>query len=216
MRKDITGQTFGEWTAISRVNTEGGPSKWLCRCSCGIEREVNQYNLTTGRSLSCGHVKGASRRDDITGQTFGKLTALARVGRSLGGNNSIWHCRCACGNEVDVAMGNLKNGHTTSCGCVRAAAQQDPRKRMEAKALSPLTGKFETNVHAKYFELEYQGTRYQVRNLLNFVREHLPLFGLSDEEAAMRTARGLYDAGQRGYRWHGWTVRRIELESDTP
>jgi len=29
----------------------------------------------------------------------------------------VWHCRCDCGNEVNVRSSDLISGHTTSCGC---------------------------------------------------------------------------------------------------
>ena len=30
---------------------------------------------------------------------------------------AFWRCKCECGNESEVALGNLRSGHTTSCGC---------------------------------------------------------------------------------------------------
>lgn len=30
-----------------------------------------------------------------------------------------WHCKCVCGNAVDVDAGALKRGDTKSCGCYR-------------------------------------------------------------------------------------------------
>lgn len=32
--------------------------------------------------------------------------------------NIIWHCKCDCGNECDVSLMYLTNGHTSSCGCL--------------------------------------------------------------------------------------------------
>ncbi len=58
---------------------------------------------------------------DITGQTFGRLTALYRVGTKIypsGGRVSIWHCKCICGNEINVNLSALKSGNTKSCGCL--------------------------------------------------------------------------------------------------
>lgn len=49
---------------------------------------------------------------DLTGQKFGRLTAIKYLGRSH------WLCRCDCGKEVDVFVGHLKDGHTRSCGCL--------------------------------------------------------------------------------------------------
>ena len=47
---DLTGQTFGDWTVISRL-----PGNYYkCRCSCGNEKAVSGYSLTAGHSKSCG------------------------------------------------------------------------------------------------------------------------------------------------------------------
>ena len=57
---------------------------------------------------------------DLTGQKFGKLTALERVKNKNVKSGTYWRCQCDCGNIVCVNAGNLKNGHTKSCGCVLA------------------------------------------------------------------------------------------------
>lgn len=62
-----------------------------------------------------------SNINDITGQTFGRLTALYRIGTKRypsGGRLSIWHCKCQCGKEVNVTLSALKTGNTKSCGCL--------------------------------------------------------------------------------------------------
>lgn len=55
---------------------------------------------------------------DITGLRFGKLVAISRVGANKKGEG-IWLCQCDCGNRSFVVLSNLKNGHTTSCGCYK-------------------------------------------------------------------------------------------------
>ena len=54
---------------------------------------------------------------DLTGQRFGRLTVIKRSGNK--GKDSAWLCVCACGNEHIVSTTNLKNGHSTSCGCLK-------------------------------------------------------------------------------------------------
>ena len=56
------------------------------------------------------------RGENITGQRFGKLTVLEYAGRR--GRVHFWKCKCDCGNITTVCKSNLKNGHTTSCGCL--------------------------------------------------------------------------------------------------
>lgn len=54
-----------------------------------------------------------SRRIDLTGQQFGRLTVTAAVE----GCGNIYWCRCECGTELQVRAGNLRSGNSTSCGC---------------------------------------------------------------------------------------------------
>lgn len=56
------------------------------------------------------------RRVDLTGKKFGKLTVLNFYDVDKYGQ-SEWLCECECGNKIVAKMGNLRRGHTTSCGC---------------------------------------------------------------------------------------------------
>lgn len=63
---------------------------------------------------------------DLTGQKFGKLTVLGidhKVPMKGGGYHRYYKCRCECGNETVVLGGNLKSGHTKSCGCLHKGCQ---------------------------------------------------------------------------------------------
>lgn len=55
---------------------------------------------------------------DLTGQTFNKLTVIERVKSPNG--NSRWLCQCACGKMMEAYAYKLRQGHTKSCGCTRA------------------------------------------------------------------------------------------------
>lgn len=54
---DIKGQRFGYWTVLEKTErrNSAGIIYWLCRCDCGVEREVTGSSLRNGTSLSCGH-----------------------------------------------------------------------------------------------------------------------------------------------------------------
>ena len=54
---------------------------------------------------------------DLSGQVFGRLTAVTRVGTDSGGR-ALWSCRCSCGASHNVASGHLRSGNTKSCGCL--------------------------------------------------------------------------------------------------
>ena len=57
-----------------------------------------------------------ARIKDRTGQRYGRLVAVERVGCSST-RDSVWRCVCDCGQEVTVLGGNLTAGTSTSCGC---------------------------------------------------------------------------------------------------
>jgi len=76
-----------------------------------------------------------SRYQDITGQTFGRLTALSHAGSTPKGQ-AIWNWSCTCGGAKTAPAGEVRRGKVASCGCLaieqkRAAAksQQHPFSR---------------------------------------------------------------------------------------
>lgn len=56
-----------------------------------------------------------SKTVDLTGQKFGRLTAIKIVGKKR--DNNAWLCHCDCGKETIVAEYALICGGTKSCGC---------------------------------------------------------------------------------------------------
>jgi hypothetical protein len=58
---------------------------------------------------------------DLTGQTFGRLTAERMIGMTLKWKRNvyIWKCRCECGEVASVTQPQLVYGRTKSCGCLR-------------------------------------------------------------------------------------------------
>ena len=60
-------------------------------------------------------MRHSNKKLDLTGQRFGRLTALAPA-ENIGGCTA-WLCRCDCGQETVVITKRLRDGHRTSCGC---------------------------------------------------------------------------------------------------
>ena len=54
---------------------------------------------------------------DLTGQKFGRLTAIKPVGSNKYGNK-LWQCECECGKLHVAASGKLVQGKVRSCGCL--------------------------------------------------------------------------------------------------
>lgn len=55
---------------------------------------------------------------DLTGKRFGTLIVQSFVERR--GSQAMWLCLCDCGREAIKSLGNLRSGHTKSCGCLRS------------------------------------------------------------------------------------------------
>lgn len=55
---------------------------------------------------------------DITGQVFGKLTALELAFKDKN-NQTVWKCKCECGEFSSVRRRDLVQGKTKSCGCTK-------------------------------------------------------------------------------------------------
>lgn len=54
---------------------------------------------------------------DITGEKYGRLTPIKRVGRNKNGY-AVWICKCDCGNILETTSRALRSGNTKSCGCL--------------------------------------------------------------------------------------------------
>lgn len=89
---------------------------WLCLCECGQHTKVKTYNLTSGRTKSCGCIKRGSKPVDLTGQKFHFLTVIELDDISKW-REYHYKCRCDCGNTTIVSRSHLISGATKSCGC---------------------------------------------------------------------------------------------------
>src|SRR5215831_10642933 len=59
---------------------------------------------------------------DLTGKRFGRWTVLGLAKRGhfpSGQPYLVWHCRCDCGSEKNVASRVLREAKSQSCGCLR-------------------------------------------------------------------------------------------------
>lgn len=116
-QKDLTGQRFGKLVCLAPTDKRGssGGTVWQCKCDCGTSCMAVSTQLTNGYKRSCGCLSKPPRKDWV-GKRFGKLTVLAYDSKNNGSH--FWQCKCDCGREAVVSQSNLKNGHTTSCGCI--------------------------------------------------------------------------------------------------
>ena len=119
--RDITGLRSGRLVALCPTTQKRrGVTLWRCACDCGGEILLEAHKISRGTIKSCGCLR-VPHYKDLTGQTFGKLTALEKVtipsSMAAPSQEAVWNCRCTCGNTCTVSRSRLESGAVTSCGC---------------------------------------------------------------------------------------------------
>lgn len=63
---------------------------------------------------------------DLDGQTFGRLTVIARAPNR--GGKVYWLCMCECGGTTEAQTFDLLGGKVRSCGCYQRERASEVRK----------------------------------------------------------------------------------------
>ena len=144
----MVGQEFGRLTVLKRISEKGKKIKYECQCSCNnINRViVTGANLKSGHTQSCGCLRREmavethrGKGEDLTGKKFGKLTVLYRgedVIYPSGVKAIKWVCQCECGKITSVHGVCLRNGWTSSCGCMQKYYNSLDKKKYNEYDLS--------------------------------------------------------------------------------
>lgn len=136
--KDITGERFGRLLVIGRTHNIGKDTAWLCKCDCGNYKSVRTSGLKTGDYVSCGCKRAEiNSPHDITGEKFGRLTAIELTDRRSPSGDAYWKCECECGNVTEVRKSKLTGGYSKSCGCIN----RELTSARQSKSGYDLTGK---------------------------------------------------------------------------
>lgn len=127
---DYAGQTFGKLHVIKRVGTRDGQPLWECMCGCGNKCEATSHDFRNGKK-NCGCVPG--RKKDITGQKFGKLTAVRFIESDVP-NEVLWLCKCDCGNEIIKTARQLREGTYPLCKECRKTRKVHVNRKNQGKS----------------------------------------------------------------------------------
>lgn len=120
------GQRFGDLTVIQETrrfrtlsNRPGFYERAvLCRCDCGNEILTSPFRLVRGETKSCGCRRFRRLHPFVAGARYGRLTVLEELYRQgKYQKERAWRCRCDCGQETIVSVGNIVQGGVHSCGC---------------------------------------------------------------------------------------------------
>lgn len=112
---------------------------------------------------------------DITGQYFGFLLVISKLGKTKSGNY-IWLVRCRCGKEFEARQGNLHSGNTKSCGVCTHIKHGHSINHTRSPEYHTWHGMIQrcTNPHSRKYYL-YGGRGIRVcqrwRNFENFLKD---------------------------------------------
>lgn len=105
------GSRIGSWTVVGYDQSRASRGvPWICECVCGTR---GRRTASTMRQFP--HCQKCRRyvQADLSGQKFGSVTVISKVGMTASG--AIWLCRCDCGGEVQRITSNLKRYGNTGC-----------------------------------------------------------------------------------------------------
>lgn len=132
---------------------------------------INRYLDYVG----CSEIRfNKGKAKDITGMTFGYLTAIEPTGAKNRGD-FVWLFQCKCGNTVELPATRVLIGNTLSCGCLKGAHFKTTMKMIDGTSLvMSMTEKVEstravsgyTGVAPKRDKwqayIKYKGVRYSL------------------------------------------------------
>ena len=94
-------------------------------------KNINRYLDYVG----CSDIRfKQGKAKDITGMTFGYLTAIEPTGAKKRGDY-IWLFKCQCGKTVELPASRVLLGNTLSCGCLKGAQLKKTRKFFDGTSL---------------------------------------------------------------------------------
>lgn len=190
-RLDITGQRWGRLVAVRHVGyttieqTGKKQAVWLWQCDCGNTKEIPATQVKHGGTRSCGclaneHITNL-RKEDITGQVFGRLTAIRPTEERDSNGSVVWELSCECGNITYKTINTLKTGKVLSCGCLYKQTRSDTvkyrkdlvggtsisnivvSKRLRSNNTSGHTGVWHDNKHDRWHAfINFQGKHYNL------------------------------------------------------
>jgi hypothetical protein len=73
------GERIGLWSVLERGSFKHNQQRWLCRCECGIEREIAQQHLRTGKSTRCKLCSGKERSRKAQERNLGRYQTNSRT-----------------------------------------------------------------------------------------------------------------------------------------
>lgn len=180
-RIDLTGRKFGLWTVVRYA----GNRQWLCRCSCGLEKNVSGNDIRSGNSSGCVQCRsiGAPKTHGASGTRLYTIWGLMK-GRCYRPNhpdyqyyggrgvtvcdrwrNNFENFRCDMGEPpVGMSIDRINNdGNYEPGNCRWATMKQQCRNRRTTKLIL-LNGELMSMKEAsERLGVKYDAFSYRIR-----------------------------------------------------
>jgi len=115
---NLLGMQFGKLKVLSKFSSiKNKGIIWKCQCKCGNITYVQTSSLKNGNTKSCGCDKHP-KAQNLIGKKFGRLIVLDYYKKGNTTRNTLYLCKCSCGNIKIVSQKELLSGKTKSCGCL--------------------------------------------------------------------------------------------------
>lgn len=189
------GDTIGPYSIIFIEEVESKNrhryGKFLCpKCKRNIFK-AKISTVKSGYTKQCNECRAIknlqhckemqeNRKIDLSGQKFGKLTALYPTKKRSADNSVIWKCKCSCSNNsiIEVSSNHLRTGHTKSCGCMISKGEELISKILSdlniyferQKTFENLKSKFNKHLYFDFYLpdynccIEYDGEQHYSKN----------------------------------------------------
>lgn len=147
-------------------------------------------------------------REDLTGRTFNRLTAIAIDEHK----KYSWICKCTCYNFTSVASGDLKAGKVKSCGCLLIEVMSthglsnnrlyDIWSKIKARCYN------KNDSHYKYYgERGISLAEYWINNVKDFIDYVSGLEGFGTEDYSLDRINNDGNYERDNLRWTSKTVQ---------
>lgn len=158
---------------------------------------INRYLDFVG----CSEIRfNKGRAKDITGMTFGYLTAIEPTGEKHRGDY-VWLFECKCGNTVELPATRALLGNTLSCGCLKGKTLKASRKYYDGTSIvQSMTEKVEsTRSSSGYTGVSPKRDKWQAHITYKGIRYSLgSYFDINDAVKARARAKEIVIADAQG------------------
>lgn len=224
-RTDIAGQRFGRLIAQEYLfDDHRNQACWLFRCDCGNEKVLPITAVKNNRVRSCGCLRVEKTRmihqSDISGQTFGRLTAIRPTDERDATGSVVWECQCECGSTKLVPGSNLRKGKVRSCGCLyketRSTCDQYRKDKTDGTNISQLVAskKLRVNNSSGSTGVFFDPTNEKWVSYLSFKKKkyHLGIFDNKKDavEARKQAEQNFHDPMIEKY-WNTLSAERQNI-----